>query len=393
MNFPSWTTFGKRGAHSKRRSSASVLKKQAPNKGATGAATQETVTLPTFDGPGAWKGPDMMANPESWTTQLSDDEIAEIDTALANAESLGIDIIDLSPKNFPLPTLGPKLRAVRDELVNGRGFALWKGLPVKRWSKWQVCACFYAMGTHMGWTISQNAKGHVLGHVKDLGNDPDDPSTRIYTTSAAQPYHTDSADIVGLLCINKAVKGGESQCVSSLSIWNELVAARPDLAAVLEQPFIVDRKGEVPPGKLPTYDMPIFHRHDSGHLSAIYDRSFIDAAQKRDPTLPRLTAEQTEALDTLDALACSDSLRLDMKLEPGDVQFLHNHTTLHARSAYEDGGAPENRRHLLRLWISPPNARPLPSVFAERFGTIEVGPARGGINVDGQSLYCALDAE
>ena len=75
----------------------------------------------------------------------------------------------------------------------------------------------------------------MLGHVKDLGNDPDDPSTRIYTTSAAQSYHTDSADIVGLLCINKAVKGGESQCVSSLSIWNELVAARPDLAAWMDK--------------------------------------------------------------------------------------------------------------------------------------------------------------
>ena len=102
---------------------------------------------------------------------------------------------------------------------------------------------------------------------------------------------------------------------------------------------------------------------------------------------------QIEALDALDALCEDDRMRLDMRLEPGDVQWLHNHTTLHARSAYscEAEGPERSRRHLLRLWITPPNARPLPAVFAERFGSLEVGVDRGGIRVEGQKPYCALE--
>ena len=106
-----------------------------------------------------------------------------------------------------------------------------------------------------------------------------------------------------------------------------------------------------------------------------------------------MTPIQIEALDALDALCDDDRLRLDMRLQPGDVQWLHNHTTLHARSAYTDGGGPDqrSRRHLLRLWITPENARSLPPIFAERFGTTKVGPSRGGIRVEGQTPYCALE--
>ena len=186
----------------------------------------------------------------------------------------------------------------------------------------------------------------------------------------------------------------------------------------------VYRKGEVPPGKRPTYDMPVFHRHgsvastmdgsavavceganeggqasSSGDecelLSGIYDRNFIDAAQRRftdDDGVPRLTRRQVDALDALDATCDDPGVRMDMRLEPGDVQWLHNHTTFHARCAYSDGdGTSPSVRHLLRLWITPPDARPLPARFAERFGDLRVGPSRGGIRVEGQTPFCALE--
>lgn len=382
-----------------------------------------------------------MGNPDGWVHVLTDAEIAEVDAALEHVMKLGIDVVDITAENFSLPLLAPRLRALSADLVAGRGLALFRGLPVERYDAWRVCAAFYGMGSHLGWPCPQNARGHVLGHVKDLGNDPDDPATRIYTTCAAQPFHTDSADIVGLLCIADSASGGESQVVSSVAVWNELVNTRPDLARELTRPFNVDRKGEVPPGKKPTYLMPVFHVHageggadtategvsvaggrevtrderksgdeeDSGAfdaagmtaagpppllLSGIYDRNFITSAQKRFTEadgVPRLTPLQIEALDALDTLCGDDRFRLDMRLEPGDIQWLHNHTTLHARSAYTDGGPEPSRRHLLRLWITPPNARPLPAIFAERFGTTEVGPERGGIRVEGQTPYCALE--
>ena len=441
---------------SSRSASSAVASASSSSSSSSDAATAAPPSsLPTFEGRVAWHGPELMRNPDEWTHVFTADEVAELDSALALAESRGLDVIQLDTDNFPLPTLAPRLLELRDELVEGRGIALMRGLPVHRYTSWQVCAAFYGMGAHLGWPCPQNAKGHVLGHVKDLGNDPDDPATRIYTTCAAQPFHTDSADVVGLLCVNNSLEGGESQVVSTVAIWNELVRTKPHLAEVLTQPFPVDRKGEVPPGKRPTYDMPIFHRHSAnadatstsrtstpnctvgkvsdgvddvngvnarsnsprgesvsegkGHgsgsgkgeseagedlLSGIYDRNFIKSAQARfteSDGVPRLTPLQIEALDALDALCDDDRLRLDMRLEPGDIQWLHNHTTLHARSSYTDGGPEPSRRHLLRLWITPPNARPLPPLFAERFGTTEVGPSRGGIRVEGQTPYCALE--
>ena len=387
--------------------------------------------LPTF--PGGWLGPDLAADPGSWTHRLTDDEIAELDAALASAETAGLDVIDLTPDTFPLPTLATRLDGLRRELVHGRGLHLFRGVPVHRYTPWQRCAVFYGMGAHMGWTCPQNARGHVLGHVKDLGADPNDPTVRIYTTCAAQPFHTDSADIVGLMCLENSASGGESKVVSSVAVWNRLARTAPDLARTLLEPFPVDRKGEVPPGKSKTYDMPVFHRHgvvarevdgsavslgcvgaageagDSDSegggggdgergrelLSGIYDRNFIDAAQARfteDDGVPRLTPTQIAALDALDATCDDPGLRLDMRLEPGDVQWLHNHTTFHARRAYSDGdGKGPSRRHLLRLWITPPDARALPGAFAERFGDLRVGAGRGGIRVEGQTPFCALE--
>jgi hypothetical protein len=366
-----------------------------------------------------WRGPELRDAPELWTHRLTSSEIAELDAALARARAAHLDVIDLTPETFPLPLLAPRLRALRDELVLGRGVYLFRGLPVERWDRWETCAAFYGLAAHMGWHCPQNAKGHVLGHVKDLGADPSDPATRLYTTAAAQPFHTDSADIVGLLCVANSISGGESQVVSTAAVYNDLLKKKPELAQTLTEPFPVDRKGETPPGKSPTYAMPVFHVHKTSHrhgrhgeesdgtknpitedaltnddrvclLSGIYDRSFIDAAQRRWSVadgVPRLTQTQVDALDALDATCADENFRLDMRLEPGDVQWLHNHTTFHARSAYEKNSA----RHLLRVWIAPTNARALPPAFAERFGDLNPGPNRGGIRVEGQTPYCALE--
>jgi hypothetical protein len=73
-----------------------------------------------------------------------------------------------------------------------------------------------------------------------------------------------------------------------------------------------------------------------------------------------------------------------MTLQPGDLQFVHNHVLLHDRNGFVDHAEPERRRHLLRLWLAPPGARALPPVYAQRYGSLTVG-ARGGVpSADGQ---------
>lgn len=330
---------------------------------------------PPIEGPSAWYGPDM-AKRDDWIVTLSPAEVAEVEAAVRPLVAREADIAQLGRADFPLPTLGPKVRAVLHEVLNGRGFTLIRGLPVERWSIRESATAFFGLGTWIGSARSQNAKGHVLGHVQDLGLDARDPNVRIYQTHERQTFHTDSCDIVGLLCLKTAKRGGLSALVSSVTIFNEMRKRRPDLAALLFQPIATDRRGEVPAGKKPYFEIPVFNWYE-GHLSAIYQRQYIDSAQ-RFPDAPRITPALKEALDMFDALAEDPALNFMMEFRPGDVQLVHNHTLLHDRTGFEDWPEPERKRHLLRLWLAPPEARPLPPVFAERYGSVTPGD-RGGI--------------
>lgn len=226
----------------------------------------------------------------------------------------------------------------------------------------------------------QNAAGHLLGHVRDLGLSSDDPNTRIYQTRERQTHHTDSCDVVGLLCLRAAKAGGLSSLVSSTTIFNEIRRRRPDLLRVLLDPIETDRRGEVPEGSKPYFTIPVFNSHE-GMFSAIYQRQYIESARRFEGVAP-LSKLQIEALDLLDQLANDSHLNLMMELEPGDIQLVHNHTILHDRTAFEDYREPERKRHLLRLWMAPLNARSLPEVYAERFGSLTPGD-RGGVTVPG----------
>jgi len=235
----------------------------------------------------------------------------------------------------------------------------------------------------------QNAGGHLLGHVRDLGRSSMDPNARIYQTHERQTHHTDSCDVVGLLCLRTAKSGGLSSLVSSTTIFNEMRRRRPDLLSLLLDPIETDRRGEVPEGGKPYFPIPVFNWH-KGLLSAIYQRQYIESA-RRFPRVPPLSQVQIEALDLFDELANDPKLNLTMELQPGDIQLVHNHTILHDRTAFEDFVEPDRKRHLLRLWVAPPNARPLPEVFAERFGSVTPGD-RGGITVRGSRATIPFDA-
>ncbi len=344
-----------------------------------------------IEGASAWYGPDIVNRSHEWLHRLDAAEVADVNQAVAALIEGGTPILDVDRENFPLPNLGPVLDAIQDDVVNGRGFVLIRGLPVDTYSIEEAALAYFGIGAYFGWAIPQNAKGHVLGHVRDIGLDPNNPEHRVYGTRARHLYHTDSCDIVGLLCLRTAKSGGQSKIASSVTVYNEMLKRRPDLVEVMAQPFYLDRKGEIPEGKGPYYQMPIFNTY-GGYLTTTYSRDFITAAQRFDE-VPRLTDEQVEAMDLADELAGSDEIRLDMDFRPGDIQFLHNHQMLHSRTPYQDYPEPERKRHLLRLWLAPPNSRPLPPVMAERFGSIQQGTARGGIRVPGQTLTAPLQPE
>ncbi|MGY9009644.1 MAG: TauD/TfdA family dioxygenase, partial [Rhodobacterales bacterium] len=243
------------------------------------------------------------------------------------------------------------------------------------------------IGAHLGDARSQNADGHLLGHVRDIGANSNDQNTRIYQTSQRQTFHTDSADVVGLICINDAKKGGDSLLVSAVTIFNHMVELRPDLVEYLFDPIATDRRGEVPPGELPYLTIPPLSLEDN-LLTVFYQRQYIDSAQRFDDAM-KLSKRHVEALDLFDTLANDPALHLSMRLRPGDMQFVYNHAFLHDRTGFVDWAEPNKKRHLLRLWLSMPNDRKLPESFKQRYGSIEVGN-RGGIITQKTKLQVPL---
>jgi hypothetical protein len=352
-----------------------------------GSFEKDRVHLPEkLNGAQVWYGPDVLSSSE-WIYSLSGRDVDEINIALQSTESL--DIAAITKEHFQLPNLSQTLKEIQNEVINGRGFSLIRGLPVENWSMKQSATAYYGIGMHMGMARSQNAMGHILGHVRDLGRDAvNDKNARIYQTRERQNFHTDSCDVVSLLCLKTSKTGGASALVSSMTIYNEMYDRRPDLLRLLFEPFATDRRGEIPEGKQPYFEIPVFNYFEH-YLSVIYAPRYIDSAQRFDG-VPKLSEKRREALEMFDSIANDPRINMEMSFEPGDVQFVHNHTMLHDRTAFEDWEDENKKRHLLRLWLAVPEARPLPEIYAERYGQVTIGD-RGGIIVPGSKLNAPLE--
>ena len=324
----------------------------------------------------SWLGSELQDRQDLWKTYLSLEEIDDLEQAANNFLSLGIDISEISPDNFPLRIFNKHLSELSIKLLDGIGFEVITGLPVYRYSAEMIAIIFCGIGAYLGDARSQNSDGHLLGHVRDIGANPNDQNTRIYQTSQRQTFHTDSADVVGLLCVNEAKEGGDSLLVSAVTIFNQIVELRPDLVEYLFDPIATDRRGEIPIGELPFLTIPPLNLIDN-LLTVFYQRQYIDSAQRFSGVL-KLSKKHIEALDLFDSLANNTSLHLSMRLRPGDMQFVYNHAFLHDRTGFVDWTESTKKRHLLRLWLSMPNDRDLPECFKQRYGSIEVGN-RGGI--------------
>jgi hypothetical protein len=308
-----------------------------------------------------WRADDI-ADRSLWTYRLSADDIAELEAALAHAKALRGDVLDIARDDFPLPTLAAKLQRFEDELIDGRGFQLISGLPVERYTDGDASAIYWGIGMHLGSPWPQNKHGHLLGDVTDQGRYVSDPTARGNELGpVGMPYHSDGSDLVGLMCLRKAISGGLSTVANAVLAHNEMVRTRPDLAALLYQPAIYDFRGEEPPGASPTYEMPIFTRLNQ-RLFVRYIRPYIESA-RRHPGVPAITAEQREAFDLLDRMCRNPQFNVYMDLQPGDMQFINNYHVLHARTAFEDHADPGRKRFLKRLWLETRKLTERPAQF------------------------------
>lgn len=313
-----------------------------------------------IQGPSAWKGIDL-AKDDSWIYYLSEKTIAELEKAVSHVQQKGLKSPDFKKEDFLIPNLADEIAYFVDELENGKGFLLIRGLPMERYTDEEASIIYWGLGLHMGRPITQDAKGTLLGHIKDQGLDfKDNKKVRGYQTNVHLDYHTDLADVVGLLCLRKAKSGGLSSIASAIAVYNEILEKHPEYLDTLYRPFFHDLRGEEAPGQSPIFRSPIFSYYDS-KLSCRYLRQYVESAQTK--TGVSLTTEEIEMFNFIDSLTHDPSMHIDMMMEPGDMQFVNNYTIFHSRTTFEDYEEDERRRHLLRLWLNMPNGRKIAPDF------------------------------
>ncbi|MSQ51206.1 MAG: TauD/TfdA family dioxygenase [Betaproteobacteria bacterium] len=331
-----------------------------------------------------WQG-EAMGRRTDWIHHLAPAEIAELESALELARATGIGIGGISRENFPLPRLSQLIARALDALENGPGMFLIRGLPVDRLPPESMRMIYWGLGRHLGTAVCQSPKGDVLGDVRDV-NVNNDKVGRGYQSRKGQPFHTDSCDVVGLLVLHTAKTGGLSTIVSSVALHNEILRTRPDLLEILYQPFHM----YYPDWGERWWQQPAFSVHQ-GKFACKAVSLWVRLAQEHFPELPRLAPEQQEAIDLFQEIPKRPGFHLAMMFQPGDLQLLNNHVTLHGRTGFEDFEEPDRKRHLLRLWLSVPNSRELAPDMARFFGDPRPGSVRGGFqSKTGKIVYESL---
>ena len=310
-------------------------------------------------GPEVWTGADL-AGARDWWTSLGAAQVEELRSATDASADAQIDDTPfaITRERFPLRTAAHPLAAAQAALRRGRGLHLVRGLPVAGIDQASAARMLWGIGTHVGAAEPQDAAGSLLHEVRDTGRDLGDGNVRYYQTSRAIGFHNDGADGFMLLCVNPAMQGGESRVVSVTAVFNELVRRAPKAAALLQQPFHFDLRGQHPDDATPYQVVPIFIRH-AGQIHALYKRGYIESGQRL-PGVPELTDAQVAALDLLDELC--DELAFDFTLARGDLLVGNNYLVLHDRRAFVDGAPP---RLILRLWLSIPGGSGVPPQLAD----------------------------
>lgn len=307
--------------------------------------------LEPIAGPAAWTGAELASGTE-WIYELSAAEIADLERVVRAVRSSGTPREQLTRGDVAFDALAPAVTAWRGALASGRGFVLVRGVPVERMTHEDAVTAYWALGLHLGSPVPQNFQGELLTDIRDTGADPTDPSTRLYKTRAEQDFHTDGADIIGLLCLRGAKRGGESRIVSSVTVVNEILRRSPELVPVLFGDFAWHYFE--PQMATPVHFMRPICRDQGGRLNTFFIPWYIRRAQEL-AEVPRMTAAQQAALAAVETIANDPALYLDMEFRPGDVQLLKNSVILHKRTEYEDWEETDRKRHLLRLWLAAPD--------------------------------------
>jgi hypothetical protein len=327
--------------------------------------------------PACWNAAELEADRAHWTFALDEHARRDLAVALKKARDPAKTLFDYRREDFELGSALPVITAAFEEVKRGRGVALIKGMPREGLSEKDFELLSWGIGLHMGVGRPQGKESHYISAVRDAGNTYRTGTGRGYNTSAELDFHTDSADMVALSCYNKAKSGGMSITTSTPAAYARMQAEFPRLAGWLLRPVHFSRQGEQAADEAPSYPHPIFDERD-GKLFSKWNWNRVTSAQKLE-SVPKISAPHQEALDTFDKIVRRPDLAHTMWLEPGDLQVINSHVTLHSRTDFIDHDDPAQKRLLFRLWLAPPDGDRLPDSWRVLYKEVERGTVRGGI--------------
>lgn len=296
------------------------------------------------------------------------------------------DILTYRPEEFELGRAAGILRDAVAEVREGRGVAVVRGLPREELTEQQFALLTWAIGLHIGVARPQGAATPYLCPVRDTGTVYRSGRGRGYSSNAQLDYHTDSADYVLLSCYNRAASGGLSLTTSTLAAYDEMARLHPTLVRWLHVPLHFSRQGEQAPDEGPTCEQPVYGEAE-GRLVCRWNWNRVNTAQDI-PGIPQLHPEHRDALIKYDEIVRKPELVHDMWMEPGDVQIINSHVTLHSRTEFIDHEDEAKKRLMFRLWIAPPDSQALPQSWKQLYREIEPGVVRGGIRGSAYDERC-----
>jgi len=324
--------------------------------------TPSTILAPVTTS-AAWRG-DQLAATEEWLFHLNSKQISELEALGERFVSDNPDLRFVQGVDYPIIECVPAIESWIADVDSGRGFVLVRGLRTDLYSDQLSAAIYFILGLHMGEPMRQNELGDLVGHVYATSDmllgDPGALSAKIRDLL---PFHSDSSDVVALMCLRPAKEGGASCLVSGAQIYNEIIKRRPDLAPLLLEPFHWDWRQQDHDAPANTYTSPVVSLVEN--TFSMYAGSLYILTAQKYPEVPKLTPEQVEVLQLFDDITYEPGMAIEMDFRPGDIQWLSNYAALHSRTRFSDFPEPQRRRHLLRLWLRRDVGRPIIEGFGK----------------------------
>lgn len=311
-----------------------------------------------------WNGSDLLSD-RVWECTLERDDLSQLEVALSKTRKNGLELTQITKEEFLLPTLGPRISQIGEELRNGRGFFLLHGFPVSEYSYEDLEILYWGLCSHIGRGLTQNGDGSFIHYVTDGKRKPSQGKRGVGFPQEAK-LHIDLTDIVSLLCVRQAPDFPVSWVSSSVNVYNQLLHKNPSFLPRLYEGFQWDRMDEHGKGETPTtgYKVPVFSQKD-GRVSCQYNRNWIENAARR--TGEGLSEKEVEIFNLFDEFAFKD--RLEFPFEEGDIQFCNNYTVMHGRAAHAPIDTEEQKRVLMRIWLDMPGEiRPFSDDALIRYG-------------------------